>query len=258
MKWLALGLILSISGCGGPMQYSPWQSNPPNNDLTAKHLNELSKADTGVYEEFKIAILGDPQAVIGHLDRAASVINSRGDIDFTVIVGDITDRGMQQEFIWINDVLSKFNKPILTVVGNHDGLNNGKKLYAEMFGPFNYSFIYKDVKFVMWNNNAYEWSVDVEWLAREVESHHRVVVLSHQPPGDGALSSAQEQRWKEIRQHPNLIASIHGHVHHYNFRQEDALPIYTVDRVTGSHYGTVTFGEELRFHNCAPVCEEVK
>lgn len=242
-----------LVGCGD-IQYSPWQSSPPNFDLTAKHLAKLEAQDTGIYEKFTIAIVGDPQAEIDGLDRALAIINSRSDLDFVAIVGDLTDRGLELEYRLVDKAIAKFNKPVLTIVGNHDGLSNGSKIYQEMFGPLNYSFIYKDTKFVMWNNNAYEWKIDLDWLASEVSSHHRVVIMAHQPPNDGALSFEQESRWFEIRQKANVIASIHGHKHHYSFKREEDLPIYVVDRVQDGGYGTLTFNERLEFYNCSPIC----
>lgn len=254
MKWLLVFSLLT--GCGA-IQYSPWQSNAPDYDLTAKHLNRLMKYDTGRYEPFAIAVVGDPQAVAGSFKRAVDILNERSDIDFVVIAGDLTDRGLMSEFKMIGDALERLEKPALTIVGNHDGLSNGSKLYQEMFGPLNYSFIYKDVKFVMWNNNAYEWSVDMDWLAAEVNSHHRVVIVAHQPPDDGALSLSQEQRWKEIRQKPNVVTSIHGHVHRFNLVKEGDLPIYTVGRVFDGSHGIIKFESQLEFLNCTPVCQEV-
>ncbi len=251
-----LPLLLLLGGCGQP-EYSPWQSNPPETDLTAKHLGWLDSTN-GEFKPFKVALVGDPQAVIGDLHNVGEVINARSDIDFTLVAGDITDRGLRTEFVWVTNVIKEFDRPVLTVVGNHDGLANGPKLYSEVFGPLNYSFIYKDIKFIMWNNNAYEWNVDMDWLESEVNSFDKVVVVSHQPPGETAYKF-DEERWAKIRESPNMIASLHGHVHHYAFKREGDLPIYTVDRVMNSHYGTITFDYDgIKFENCDSTCREVK
>lgn len=249
-------LALLLVSCGPP-EFSPWQSNPEHHDLTAKHLNWLAQTD-GDFEPFTIAISGDPQAVVGHFRRVIDITNTK-DVAFLAVLGDITDLGMRREWIWIGDSIERSNKPVLTVVGNHDGLMNGSDIYDKMFGPRNYSFTYKNIKFVFWNNNYYEWGdPDLDWLEHEIDSHDRVVVMSHQPPGSGTLTTAHEDRWEQIRTNPNLIASLHGHVHSYGYKQEDDLPIYTVDRVTNSHYGTMTIYEDhVEFSNCDPVCTEV-
>jgi Icc-related predicted phosphoesterase len=251
-------LILLLTACGAP-EFSPWQTNTEYNDLTAKHLAWLDSID-GEFEPFTVGISGDPQAVVGHLRRVIDITNIRSDIKFLTILGDITDLGLRREWIWVGDSIEQSNKPVLTVVGNHDGLSNGHEIYKKMFGAFNYSFTHKDVKFVMWNNNLYEWGQpDFEWLQHEVESHHRVVVMSHQPPYSGTLTDEHEDRWLEIRRNTNMIASLHGHVHHGSLTYEDNLPIYTVDRVTGSHYGTMTIHEDhVTFEDCVSICGVVK
>jgi predicted phosphodiesterase len=254
-----LSLLLLI-GCAP--EYSPWQSNPSKRDLTAKHLAWLESKNINV--PFKVALTGDPQAVIGHFDRVKDAINARDDIDFAVVLGDITDRGLKREWDWAGDIIEEFDVPVLTVVGNHDGLNNAKDIYPTMFGPFNYTFMVDGLKFVMWNNNRYEWGTpDFVWLANSVAGH-RAVVMSHQPPGNDALTPADNEEWSRIRGQGDVVASVHGHVHHYGYKHETydegvEVDVYTVDRVTGTHYGTMSVDKEynITFENCSPICERI-
>lgn len=259
---LLISLLFSafvIVACG-EMEYSPWQTNIDHHNLTAKHLNRLARTDTS-FEPFKFVLTGDPQAVVGHLSRVIDVTNSNDGISFINILGDITDMGLRREWLWVGDIIEDSRHPVLTVVGNHDGLTKGKKIYKDMFGDTNYSFIYKDVKFIMWNNNFYEWrDMELDWLESEVLSHDRVVVMSHQPPYSGTLTDQHEEIWKEIRAHPNYIGSFHGHVHNYNYRFEEDTNtiIYTVDRVTGTHFGAVTIDDDgIKIENCTPQCNSV-
>lgn len=258
MKFILLLVLLTSCGIDEP-EYSPWQSSPSSRGLTAQHLGWLRGIE-GSTKDLKLAIVGDPQAVPGSLKTTITILNHDPTIDFIVITGDITDRGLLKEFEWISEIIDTSNKPILTVVGNHDGLNNGEDIYTKMFGPLNYSFTFRDITFVMWNNNYYEWGVpDFSWLRRQVASNEKVVVVSHQPPNSGTLKKGHEEQWKSIRQEPNMMASIHGHVHHYNFEVEGSLPVYTVDRVTNIHYGLMTIEDHvMRFFNCTPLCSEVQ
>jgi predicted phosphodiesterase len=188
------------------------------------------------------------------------VINDSG-AEFTLVLGDLTDRGLQQEFNWFADIVKRFDKPVLTVVGNHDGLSKGKDIYREMFGEFNYSFIYRDIKFIAWNNNPYEFNApDLGWLRDEVESHSRVIVYAHQPPYGGSITDAQEAEWKEIRQSPNMIASIHGHTHKFNYYVEagTGVPVYTTSRVENTKFGYMEIkADGVVFSECSPECREV-
>lgn len=232
-----------IAACGG---YTPWQSDSKHHDLTRKHLAKLEQK--GNLAPFTFAIIGDSQVRIEGFNEARKRINDTN-VDFTVILGDITDRGLREEWNWVGDIIKKFRKPVLTVVGNHDGLAKGKTIYRDMFGDLNYSFYYNGVKFVMWNNNHYEWNVDLDWLDQET-NYHPSIVLSHQPPYAGTLKDYQEERWLEIRQKPEIIASAHGHMHNFTNYEENDLPIFVVESTANGSYGvgifdgkSITYGE---------------
>jgi predicted phosphodiesterase len=253
--------LLCVAGCDIEIRFSPWQSNVPASDLTAKHLRKLTRTDTGSFERFTVAVAADVHLDAAELRNMVDVLNERGDIAFLLLVGDLTDLGMLIEFTWLNDTIEECDFPVLTVVGNHDGLSNGPEIYNEMFGPFNYSFVYRGVQFIMWNNNPYEWgNPDLEWLEQQAESHAPSVIVAHQPPPPpGQLPSAQEGDWKYIRQGGSAIAAVHGHRHKFDYYLEDgSLPVYLVAAVDGGHYGLIEFSDSgLRFFNCILAsCEE--
>jgi len=256
MKLLILTLLLS--SCAP--EFSPWQDNVDNDKLTQKNLDLLKNKDRIIKGKalgsIKIAIVGDPQVVFSGFEEAHFNINDE-DVDFTVVVGDLTDRGLKHEWELIKDTVNRFNEPIFTVVGNHDGLNKGDTIYKRMFGPLNYSFMYKGYKVVMWNNNKLEWgSPDFEWLDKETQAD-KVIVVSHQPPYSGTMNDNEEERWRRIRQGGAVIASVHGHMHHYNLHMEDDVPIYTVERVENGHYGMLEIRHSgLEFFNCDDECYE--
>lgn len=254
LKFLLIGLFLS--SCGLP-EFSPWQESVPESNLTQKHLDWL-KENEGDSDSIKIAITGDTQAVIGHFRDIINITND-SDFDFIVVLGDLTDLGLRQEWMWFGNSIAKSTKPVLTVVGNHDGLAAGDSMYRKMFGDLNYSFTYRGVKFIMWNNNYYEWGdPDFEWLEKETTTPMSVVIMSHQPPGSGTLKDHHEKRWKKIRDRSNVVASIHGHQHSYGYVVEDGgTQVYTVERVIDEHFGMVEIGKSVVFSNCKPKCERV-
>ena len=248
--------IFTLTSCSMP-EYSPWVNDRSEDLLTEAHLKRLQDSP---FEPFTIGLAADSQAVIGEFDDVRKKLDNK-DIDFTLVMGDLTDRGLQQEFDWFRDVINRFNKPVLTVVGNHDGLSHGEDIYRRMFGSLNYSFIYKDIKFVAWNNNPFEFGPpDLDWLREEIESHSRVVVFAHQPPHAKSMTDVDEEIWAEIRQSPNLIASIHGHQHKFNhYQEDDGTPIYTTARVEDTKFGLMRIEEDkVIFFECTPECKEVK
>lgn len=258
MKFTLIAIIIFIHGCGDP---SPWANFQPlrHSALTQKHLDLLTEGQDD-FEPFKVALTADPQVVVGFLQSCRTEINKRNDIDFSLILGDLTDRSLGREFHWVGEIMKDFKRPILTVVGNHDGLIYGDTIYKKMFGPLNYSFIYNDVKFVMWNNNPYEWGYpDMDWLESEIASHPRVVIASHQPPGRVERYPEVNDRWIELYDSPNLLGSVHGHMHNWAIQYINGKPAVTVARVMGTNWGILEFDESgaLIAHKCSGgTCEQ--
>lgn len=252
MKNTLIVSTLLLASCG--TEFSPWQNEAPATALTHKHLQKLQPKSSS----FTVALAGDSQSVYGDFSRAMSNINARSDVDFTLLAGDITDRGILKEFKLAVNIIEKAHKPVLTVVGNHDGLSYGPQIYQDTFGPLNYTFDYGGYRFVAWNNNSYEWDVDVGWLEEQVASHDKVVVFSHQPPEHASVSSEVARRWRELRKNPNMVASVHGHIHKHELYFEDKLPVYSVNRVIGGSYGLIKFNDDkISFFDCQSVCREV-
>ena len=52
-------------------------------------------------------------------------INKRGDVDFVVHCGDISDFGVTREFELQRDILEKLTMPYVVLIGNHDCLGSG-------------------------------------------------------------------------------------------------------------------------------------
>lgn len=242
--------LLFILSCG---DLSPWGSleTPLYTNLTQKNL-DLLRSGTSTFQAFKVALVTDPQVVPGALRDCRTHINQRDDIDFSLLLGDLTDRSLRKEFEWVARITSEFRRPILTVVGNHDGLIYGEEIYRKMFGPLNYSFIYNDVKFIMWNNNPYEWNYpDFDWLQKEIDSHERVIIVAHQPPGSLERYEGINERWKEMYKSPHVLGSVHGHLHHWGYQEVFGKPVLTVERVIGTSWGVLNVtADGISFDKC--------
>ena len=207
--FICFSFLLSSTGCDTDDDFSPWQSNPAPKDLTKKHLRRLAETDIPSFEPFNVAVIADSQIDLDGLKTAIRRINNYPDVDFVLFVGDLTEHGLQQEFLWVKKELDDLKVPVLTVIGNHDGISNGGRIYQRMFGPLNYTFIYRDTQFIMWNNNPYEFGApDLDWLRTQVGGHYRNVIVSHQPPYAGPMTASQEAEWKAIRSDESIIASV--------------------------------------------------
>ncbi|RYZ49822.1 MAG: metallophosphoesterase [Proteobacteria bacterium] len=243
-------MVLFISSCG---DLSPWGSleTPLYTNLTQKHLDML-RGGSPTFQPFKVALVSDPQVVVSYLKDARTEINKRDDIEFSLLTGDLTDRALRREFEWVAKIITEFRRPILTVVGNHDGLIYGEEIYTKMFGPLNYSFVYNDVKFIMWNNNTYEWGYpNFEWLENEINSHERVVIVAHQPPGSVERYDGINERWKELYKNPHVLGSVHGHLHRWGYQEVFGKPALTIERVEGNQWGILSITEQgISFEKC--------
>jgi 3',5'-cyclic-AMP phosphodiesterase len=247
-QFLILFLPLLIS-CG--MEYTPWSSKTKYTNI-----NDTSIAKLGNPEKapFKIALVGDPQMGPGGFHRVIKKINQRNDIDFIAILGDITDAGLISEWDWVGEGINNSKLPVIGVVGNHDGLSNGKDAYKRMFGKLNNSFDYKGVHFVIWNNNKLEWGTP-NFKFLQNNSFSNTFVMSHQPPGSGTLNKSDEDKWDKAR--IGTLGSAHGHLHHFGLKVRENVPVYTVAKIVKEEYGIVSFGDKTRFYNCDGACSEV-
>jgi hypothetical protein len=79
--------------------------------------------------------------------------------------------------------------PYICVIGNHDLTARGSEIYTEMFGPKNFSFTFKQYKFLCHDDNSqeYNWSgkvPDMNWLNNELKDStaNWFVGAAHVPP----------------------------------------------------------------------------
>lgn len=213
-------LMLPLVGC---FEYSPNQIilDEDEKNLTARQLQKI--ANQSPSDTITIAFMGDSQRWYDETEDFVSHVNRKFEVDFVVHGGDISDFGLVKEFQWVNEILSDLKAPYLTAVGNHDLLANGKKVYNEMFGAYNYSFDYGDFLFIILDTNSREYEFngrvpDLEWLQQILSENdsRKVVVISHVPPWDGDFDSELEQSYANILANdPNVILSLHAHSHSY-------------------------------------------
>jgi 3',5'-cyclic AMP phosphodiesterase CpdA len=260
MKTLTILLVSALLvSCGE--RYSPWESDVPSDlkNLTAQQLSVLNETPEQSFP-FTVALLADPQGTPKDLQRVVDAINRRDDVKFIMVLGDLTDYGLLHEYIWAGNALKRSRVPFFTVVGNHDAIAHGKSIYRDMFGPYDYTFTYAGLKFVMWNNNQFEFGAsDFSWLERNSDSNS--VVASHVPPVVDVHKQDQVDRWLEINRRTGIWASLHGHrgtevAHSWH---ENSIPYYVVPKLSGRRYTLATFHDDrtVTFKLCRDDCGEL-
>ena len=229
LPWLSVAIL--FTSCKDLFQYSPNEVRLEDADrnLNAKNiakLRDLSQKDT-----FRFVVIGDTQRFYEETDDFVDSINKRNDIAFIVLNGDISDFGLNREYQWISRSLKRLNMPYVGVIGNHDMLANGRKVYNEMFGPENFSFEYSGSKFIYLNTNSLEVGMDgsvpdLPWLQSQLTNHRQyknVFVFGHMSPLDREEFDQSKAASYEslLKSAGNLRLSIHGHQHKFSVQRPD-------------------------------------
>jgi predicted phosphodiesterase len=260
---VVLAAAIGAAVCAaGPscIRSTPFGADPSVKDVTATNLAKL-RAREPAPRPFKIAALGDTHADYDNVARTVEVINARDDIELVLIAGDMTDAGLLQEFEWSYEMYARLDVPFLTVIGNHDALGHGADIYREMYGPYDYSFVFGGIKFVMFNSNTLEFegaAPDREWLSAEVDdldgAQGAVLVLHHDPthPDDYPDGTTREF-YEALIQRPGVIGAIHGHLASFELIQWHGVPVLQCGTYENVFlHSIITFdGTTLSFQVCA-------
>ena len=214
--------FLCISaGCDPWFAYSPYEAHVADAylDTTEKNVALINAIDRNDGASFKVALLSDPHYHYGKLNDAVKHINE-GDYSFAIVAGDLTENGLKQEFVYFHETMAGLAMPYVTVIGNHDYLSNGEIIYSQMYGVNNYSFVFNNVKFVLFDNNTLESGKepDLEWLAKELvndKGYDHVIPFSHIPPYDQQMKH-HYARFHDLLVRNKIALSVHGHRHDWS------------------------------------------
>lgn len=243
-KFYSLLLFLSLallSACEELFEYHPNQIilNEDERNLTARNLARLQQQQPG--DTLHLLVMGDTQRFYDAAEAFVDKANTFPYIDFVIHQGDISDFGMSQEFRWVHDIMKGLKWPYLTVVGNHDLLANGRKVYEQMYGAFNYSFDYGHTRFMFIDTNSMEYNYngkvpDINWLGKQLlqqpgDTWQQAITVSHIPPYDNDFDTDLEKAFHStLKESERVQLSLHGHIHGFraDFRyDEDVLYLAT-------------------------------
>lgn len=227
--------ILIFSSSCNQFEYSPSQAFDNNSyqNLNAKNLEILENRQSS-HDTITFVVTGDTQRGYDQLEDLVRKVNSINEVDFLLIAGDISEFGVLQEMEWVGRSLQKLRVPFLAVIGNHDMVGRGRSVFRRMFGEFNYSFIYKGVKFICHDTNGREYnfdgsSPDLTWLEKELKptvEADRFVAISHVPTissdFDPDLIVPYTSLFTEAK---GFLASFHAHTHVFSEFKYEGSPV---------------------------------
>ena len=191
-------------------------------NLTAYNVERIETLCAG-RDSVRFVLISDTQRWYDETRDAVRSINARGDIDFVIHCGDVSDFGVTDEFEVQRDILQKLQMPYVVLLGNHDCLGSGADAYRYIFGNPDFSFDAGNTHFVCLNTNAFEYDYatpipDFTFIQNDQDkltsSTKRTVVAMHaQPLSDQFNNNVAKSFDYTIKKYPGLAFCICGHGH---------------------------------------------
>lgn len=193
-------------------------------------------------------------------------INSNTEIAFSILAGDITEFGTDEEIALAKSIFDKLEKPYYIVAGNHDAKwsESGCNTFVKEFGYEEFEFDYGGIKFIGTNSGPNmrmapallprESMVWLDSLSKTVEASQPIFFVNHYPMDTSMLNYGQVL---DILKTMNTQLIMNGHWHENRAMVYEGIPGvigrstmctgkegpgYTIVKVDGS---TVTFSERI-------------
>jgi predicted phosphodiesterase len=248
---LYIAIALFLAGCTDLVEYSPYTADVKDTYINTENVEKL-KHLKATHDTVKFAVISDTHSFYKDFEDAISSINQQNDLDFVICSGDITDLGLQWEFEQSLRFIKRLNYPLFTVIGNHDYLSNGYRIYGQMFGPTNMSFSYHQYKFIFFDNIVWENNnriPDFAWLREQVSSNNEPysILISHIPADSEEMKAYYSPEFGNIIENSNIMLCINGHNHKYELKEVSGKPCITNGSVSHRSYSIISLYDEKYF-----------
>ncbi|MDB5103700.1 MAG: hypothetical protein JWP91_1389 [Fibrobacteres bacterium] len=245
-------LLVCLFACE-PFRFSPtgleWKH--PKTLYNLANLDSLALDSGGTPRHFKIAVMADSHLWYDELKVAVERINADTSIDLVILAGDFTKFGYADEYDRFTDIFNKLKPPHLVGIGNHDLQADGVTVYRNVFGPTDFSFAYRGVKFIFFDDNARGIKCCVpkfDSLEKELAGAGdslRIIAVSHAPPLSDQLDTAASERMAGLFAKYKVALSIHGHTHAYAYGADygGGVPYLVADALNKRNYVAVVLAD---------------
>ena len=143
---------------------------PEISDWNFHQLQRINKSQTN----FTFDVFGDNKNSVKTFENLIRKINADNSA-FAIDIGDLVYDGEKEKFRFFINQIKKINKPLLTVVGNHEIKEDGRANYYVLFGKFYYSFAVGNSYFIVLDNankkNIDAWQLD--WLKKKLKKSQK-------------------------------------------------------------------------------------
>jgi Icc protein len=176
--WILLALSI-VEGLFGFNDSSFAFSQPPKNNTETAPTSE----------SFSFTVFGDSHDSYDIFACLIEQVNGE-DVAFAVHLGDAVQSPSEREYLNYLKMISGLKVKLYQVPGNHDLAGNGYKYYKKYFGPYYYSFDFKNSHFVVLNN-AFPESFTADqfaWLKKDLAETDKenIFIFMHRPIFDPA------------------------------------------------------------------------
>jgi len=138
-------------------------------EISNSNPTQLQKIDKN-HNEFSFAVFGDNKNSVKTFNNLISKLNKDNTL-FAIDVGDLAYDGEKEKLSFFVNQTRKLNKPLLTVVGNHEIIEEGRANYHVLFGKSYYSFSVGNSYFIILDDSNGE-NLDaqqLDWLKNELK-----------------------------------------------------------------------------------------
>lgn len=223
------------------IDYHPYDARVDGaHDINSQNIRRIEEACAG-RKHLRFVVISDTQRWYDETRDAVEYINARGDVDFVIHCGDLSDFGVTKEFELMRDELEKLQVPYVCLLGNHDCLGTGADVFRYIWGNPDFSFQAGDTHFLCLNTNAFEYDYstavpDFTFIRNDREQlpdgvTRTVVAMHAQPTSEQFNNNVAYIFQEEICKFPALAFCICGHGH------------YTQDNEW--------FGDGIHYYECA-------
>lgn len=216
-----LVITFSISSCDS-FEHTPWQHTSPSEPSNQWNLRKLN-AQQNKDSVLKIAFIGDTQRFYSNTKAVVNFINKLDSIDLVLISGDISDFGLYLEYEEMSRILKELNVPYFAVIGNHDMINNGERLFLDYFGSAHQVIEYDGYYFLLHNTNSVSVAFDgslpnmpkLDSMLESIPKGSPIIAVSHVPPHNVDFDPNMHDDYEKLWADNGVILSLNGHNHAY-------------------------------------------
>ncbi|RYZ32661.1 MAG: hypothetical protein EOP49_37200, partial [Sphingobacteriales bacterium] len=218
-------------------------------NLNQRYYEQIKAAISADEDTLTFILVADTQRRYDETQDFVDKVNSMPEIDFVLHGGDLTDFGIQQEYHWQHNILEKMRVPYITVIGNHDCLGNGVKVYEHMYGPQDFVYDIGRSRFVFMNTNSLEFDEDpvprLPFLANafgDTSEYDNAFILAHVPPYDNEFDDSKEQDFAALLRGKKVRYALFGHQHNYKEQQpyNDGITYLATDDIADRNFIKIT------------------